>query len=81
VRSWDRRLSDIVSRYRNAAGISLRQLPGWDHVRHTQELRNALVHNQGQYTRAYLNMTLAYRPTKEDLHGFTPPADDDRLID
>lgn len=81
VHSWDRRLSDIVLRYRSAAGISLKQLPGWDQVRHAQELRNALVHNQGQYTRAYLNTTLAYRPTKEDLHGLTPPADDDQLID
>ncbi len=81
VRSWDRRLSDIVSRYQSAAGISLKQLPGWDHVRHAQELRNALVHNQGQYTRAYLNTTLAYRPTKEDLHGLMPPDDDDGLID
>ena len=81
TRTWDRRLSDIVSQYRSAAGISLKQIPGWDHVHHAQALRNALVHNQGQYTRAYLNTTLAYRPTKEDLHGLTPPADDDRPID
>jgi hypothetical protein len=48
---------------------------------HTQELRNALVHNQGRCTQAYLKTKLAYRPTEEDLHGFTPPAVDAGLID
>jgi len=36
--------------------------------------------HQGQYTRRYFNTNLAYRPTKDDLHGFAPPDDDDRLI-
>jgi len=57
------------------------QLPSWHHVLHAQALRNALVHNQGQYTRAYLKTKLAYRPTDEDLHGFAPSADDAGLID
>lgn len=47
VRSWDRRFDKIEKRYRDFAGIALGQLQGWDHVRHAQELRNALVHNQG----------------------------------
>jgi hypothetical protein len=81
VRAWDRRFEKIEKRYRDFAGIPLPQWPSWDQVRHAHELRNALVHNQGQYTRAYLNTKLAYRPTKNDLHGFTPPADDAELID
>ncbi len=48
---------------------------------HAQQLRNALVHNQGQYTQTYLNTRLAYRPTKNDCHGMTPPTDDGELID
>jgi hypothetical protein len=81
VRSWDRRFDKIERRYRDFAGIALGQLPSWDQVRHAQELRNALVHNQGQYTQAYLKTRLAYRPTKNDLYGSTPPADDADLID
>jgi hypothetical protein len=81
VRRWDRRFENIVNRYRDFAGIPLAQWPSWDHVRHAHELRNALVHNQGQYTEAYLKTKLAYRPTKDDLHGLTPPADDAELID
>lgn len=50
-------------------------------VKVAQELRNALVHNQGQYMRAYPRTKLAYRPTEEDLHGFAPPTDDAALID
>jgi hypothetical protein len=80
VRNWDRRFDALVRRYSDFAGVGLKQLSTWEHVRHTQELRNALVHNQGQYTRAYLNTKLAYRPTKEDLHGFGPRTDDE-LID
>lgn len=75
------RLDDIKERYREAAGVALTQLPGWDHVRHAQALRNALVHNQGHYTPKYLDTNLACRPTKDDLHGFTPPDDNDGLID
>jgi hypothetical protein len=81
ARSWDRRFEKIETRYRDFAGIPLAQWPSWDQVRHARELRNALVHNQGQYTHAYLKTKLAYRPTKNDLHGFTPPADDAGLID
>jgi hypothetical protein len=73
--------SRIKKRYRDFAGIALSELPSWEQVLHAQELRNALVHNQGQYTRAYLRTKLAYRPTKENLHGFGPPADDAGLID
>jgi hypothetical protein len=80
VRNWDRRFDQVVKRYRNFAGISLSSLSSWDHVRHARELRNALVHNQGQYTQAYLKTKLAYRPTEEDLHGSPPPADDAALI-
>jgi len=81
VRNWDRRFDNIVRRYGDFAGIRLVKLPGWDQVQHAQALRNALVHNQGQYTQAYLNTTLAHRPTKDDLQGSAPPADDARLID
>lgn len=81
VRNWDRRFDQIKKRYRDFAGIALSDLPSWDQVRHAQELRNALVHNQGQYTRAYLGTKLAYRPTEEDLLGFGSPADDAALID
>jgi hypothetical protein len=36
---------------------------------------------QGQYAQAYLKTKLANRPTRNDLHGFAPPADDAGLID
>lgn len=81
VRSWDRRFGQIQKRYRDFAGIALNELSSWDQVLHAQELRNALVHNQGQYTPAYLKTRLAYRPTEEDLDGFPPPADDAGLVD
>jgi hypothetical protein len=81
VRNWDRRFEQIKKRYRDFAGIALNELPSWDQVLHAQELRNALVHNQGQYTRAYLRTKLAYRPTGEGLHGFGSLADDAALID
>lgn len=81
LRKWDRRFDQIRRRYRDFAGIALNELPRWDEVLHAQELRNALVHNQGQYTQAYLKKKLAYRPTKEDLDGSTPPGDDAGLID
>jgi hypothetical protein len=80
VRNWDRRFDQIRKRYRDFGGIVLNELPSWDQVLHAQELRNALVHNQGQYTRAYLKTKLAYRPTEEDLDGSPPPADDAALI-
>jgi hypothetical protein len=78
--TWDRRLKDIVKRYREFAGIELKQWPSWQHVHHAQELRNALVHNQGLYTQAYLNTKLAHRPTEDDLLGAAPPADESWLI-
>jgi hypothetical protein len=81
MRTWDRRFDQIQRRYNDFAGIALRELPSWAQVLHAQELRHALVHNQGQYTRAYLETKLAYRPTREDLHGFTPPEVDADLVD
>jgi hypothetical protein len=81
VRSWDRRFEQIRKRYRDFAGIALDKLPSWDQVLHVLALRNVLVHNQGQYTRAYLKTKLAYRPTEEDLDGSPPAADDAALID
>lgn len=81
VRSWDRRFDKLRDRYRDFADVRLGELPSWDQIRHAQELRNALVHNQGQYTRSYLNTKLARRPTKEDLLGSPPPSDDAELID
>jgi len=81
VRNWDRRFDQIPKRYRDFAGIALNELSSWDQVLHAKELRNALVHNQGQYTRAYLKTKLAYRPTEDDLDGFPPPADDAALVD
>jgi hypothetical protein len=57
VRSWDRRFEQVKKRYRDFAGITLRKLPSWDQVLHAQELRNALVHNQGHYTRAFYRRT------------------------
>jgi hypothetical protein len=74
MRKWDRRFDDIKKRYQDFAGIALNELPGWHLVLHAQELRNALVHNQGQYTRRYLKTNLAYRPTEEDL-PFRMPGD------
>jgi hypothetical protein len=81
VRNWDRRFDQITKRYQDFGGITLSKLSSWDQILHAQALRNALVHNQGQYTQAYLKKKLAYRPTKEDLDGSTPPVDDAGLID
>ena len=64
--SWDRRFDQIKKRYEDFGGIALKELPSWDQVLHAQELRNALVHNQGQYTQGTWD-NLAYRPTEEDL--------------
>ncbi|HEX5929528.1 MAG TPA: hypothetical protein VFY48_09050 [Solirubrobacterales bacterium] len=81
VRNWDRRFDQIAKRYRDFGEIALSKLSSWDQILHAQALRNALVHNQGQYTLAYLKEKLAHRPTKEELDGSTPPADDAELID
>jgi hypothetical protein len=80
VRNWDRRFDQLTRRYRDFAGIVLSKLSSWHQILHAQELRNALVHNQGQYTPAYLKTKLAYRPTEEDLDGSPPPPDDAALI-
>ena len=75
VRKWDRRFDQIKKRYEDFAGIALNDLPSWQQVLHAQELlRNALVHNQGQYTQRYLATSLAYRPTEEEL-PFRMPGD------
>jgi|HubBroStandDraft_3_1064219.scaffolds.fasta_scaffold263871_1 hypothetical protein len=80
VREWDRRFETLEKGYRDFAGIPVAKLETWDEVRHARELRNALVHNQGQYTRAYLKTKLAHRPTEEEL-PFALVNDDSALID
>jgi hypothetical protein len=80
TRLWDRRFGRIEQRYRDFLGLKVTEWKSWDSVRHAHELRNALTHNLGQYTLAYLKTKLAYRPTPEDLHGFVPPGGDDGLI-
>ncbi len=80
TRVWDRRFDQIEKRYKDFAGIKVTDWPSWEYVRHANELRNALTHNLGQYTSAYLRTKLAYRPTSEDLHGFSSPSSDDGLI-
>jgi hypothetical protein len=70
VRLWDRRFDQLIKRYRDFAQVTVSELPTWHEVLHAQELRNALVHNQGQYTAAYLSTKFAYRPTEEDGSGF-----------
>jgi hypothetical protein len=80
TRLWDRRFDRIEQRYKDFAGIKVATWKSWDSVRHAHELRNALTHNLGQYTSAYLKTKLAYRPTSDDLHGFVPPGGDDGLI-
>jgi hypothetical protein len=79
VREWDRRFDTLEKGYRDFASIPVAQWKTRDEVRHAHEMRNALVHNQGQYTRAYLKTKLAYRPTEEDL-PFTLADDDSALI-
>jgi hypothetical protein len=79
IRSWDRRFDQIQKRYKDFAGIKLQDLRGWHSVLHAHQLRNALTHNLGLYTSAYLATHLAYRPT-DDFRGFDPSNIDDRLI-
>jgi hypothetical protein len=81
VREWDRRFDTLEKGYRDVAGIPVAQWESWDEVRHARELRNALVHNQGQYTGAYLKTKLAYRPTASDFDGFLPAEDETDLVD
>ncbi|MGH2777279.1 MAG: hypothetical protein ACRDJB_01370 [Actinomycetota bacterium] len=80
-RRLDRRFEAVQRRYKEFASIELAKIPGWDAVLHAQALRNALVHNLGHFTQAYLNTGRARRPTKEDAFGFSPPKDDADLID
>jgi hypothetical protein len=80
LRMWDRRFDKIEKRYRDFAGVSLTDWESWDQVRHARELRNAVVHNQGQYTQAYLRTKFAHRPMSTDLDGFVPAEDDAGLI-
>lgn len=81
ISNWNRRFDRVKDRFRDFADVRLAELEGWQVMLHAQALRNALVHNQGLYTRRYLDSPLAYLPTKEDLHGSEPPKDKVRLID
>ncbi len=79
-RRLDRRFEDVQRRYSDFLKVDLKALSSWDSVSHAHQLRNALVHNSGQYTSAYLKTRLARRPTSDDLNGFTPPEGDAALI-
>ena len=79
-RKLDRRFEDLQRRYTDFVRVDLTGLSNWDSVTHAHQLRNALVHNFGQYTQAYLKTKLARRPTSDDLYGFTPPESDAALI-
>lgn len=76
-RKLDRRFDDVERRYTDFAKLNLKVLSKWNSITHAHQLRNALVHNSGQYTHAYLNTKLAQRPTSNDLLGLTPPPESD----
>jgi hypothetical protein len=79
-RKLDRRFEDVQRRYSDFAQVDLKALSNWDPVAHAHQLRNALVHNTGQYTRAYLQTKMARRPTSNDLYGCAPPEGDAALV-
>lgn len=79
-RKLDRRFEDVQRRYTDFAQVNLKALSSWDSVAHAQQLRNALVHNSGQYTRAYLQTKMARRLTSDDLYGLKPPQSDAALV-
>lgn len=79
-RSWDRNFKQVERRYRDFALLPVVNWPSWDCVRHAQELRHALVHNQGQYTKQYLTTRFARRPTEEELL-FALVGNDGALVD
>jgi hypothetical protein len=78
---WSRRLDSIRQRYRDFMAIKLTDLPSWEAVAHAHQLRNALVHNLGQYTQDYLKTKMARRPQDEDTDGVMHRYPDDELID
>ncbi len=78
---WSRRFDILESRYRDFLSVQVTGLPSWKSVTHARHLRNALVHNLGQYTQAYLNNKMARRPTEEDLDGSVPTYADEELVD
>jgi hypothetical protein len=79
-RRLDRRFEDIQRRYADFAEVYLKELSNWDAVVHAHQLRNAIVHNSGQYTLPYLRTKLARRPTADDLNGIISPGDDAALV-
>lgn len=81
LKRWDRQFEAIVNRYDDFGGVKLRQLPSWSNAQHAQELRNALVHNQGQYTERYLRAPHAHVPTEEDEFRLWGDRDVAELVD
>ncbi len=80
-RSWDRRFDKIKSRYNEFLSINVSSVPHWQEVEHVRELRNALVHNLGQYTLGYLRKKGARRPSGDDLNLFVRHKTDEDLVD
>lgn len=82
-RTWDRRFDRLETRYNDFASVDLKKLETWKGVSHAKELRNALVHNLGQYTTRYLTLKDARRPTANDdaYLGITVPETDEELLE
>lgn len=59
IRKFDRRFDHLVKRYSDWAGFDMKSLDEWPVIRHVEELRNAVVHNHGRYTKRYAELPLA----------------------
>lgn len=59
IRSFARRFERLVKRYRDWAHLDLKRRPDWRTIQHIEELRNAIVHNDGRYTERYGRVDLA----------------------
>jgi hypothetical protein len=80
-RSWDRRFDIVVRRYKEFLGIQLTSLAKWESVRHTQLLRNAVVHNAGLFTTEYIKFAHSWRPDPDDPIRFGRVPGDEELVD
>ena len=54
VRQWSRGFDRLARRYKEWLGFELQK---WPEIREVRLSRNAIVHNQGEYTREYIKLT------------------------